>query len=279
MKITNTIFLSYLQCPYKASLLLDNQMACPTDYQILMADLAHRYKSSAQAALSRVAPDVIMSPDLAGAPSFLEDGPSLVLDTSIEIGNFHFHFDALKRSAARRSGTARYVPVAFHHGATVSAFQKLLLTFGGFVLRLLQGYYPATGIIIHGPQCSSHSVSLTTQYPKVELAAAALTTIADKEQQVPLLRNNNCNTCEFQSLCLAEAKKQDNLTLLNRMTEKAIKLYARKGIFTLNQLSYTFHPRRQSKRAKIHGRPHSFALQALAIRDQKIYILTPPALP
>ena len=78
---------------------------------------------------------------------------------------------------------------------------------------------------------------------------------------------------------LAEAKKQDNLTLLNRMTGKAVKQCARKGIFTVSQLCYTFHPRRQSKRAKIHGRPHSFALQALAIRDQKIYILTRPALP
>jgi len=279
MKITNTIFLSYLQCPYKARLLLDNQMACPTDYQILMADLAHRYKSSAQAALSRAAPDVIMSPDRAGVPSFLEDGPSLVFDTRIEIGDFDFHFDALKRSSATRSGAPQYEPVAFHHGATVSVLQQLLLTFGGYVLRLLQGHYPTSGIIVHGSQCSSQRVCLTPHYPKVELVVATLTKIANKEQQVPLLLNNNCGTCEFQSLCLAEAKQQDNLTLLNRMTEKAIKQYARKGIFTLNQLSHTFHPRRQSKRAKIQGRPHSFALQALAIRDQKVYILTPPALP
>ncbi len=38
MKINNTIFLSYLRCPYKPGLLLGNQIACPTDYQILMAD-------------------------------------------------------------------------------------------------------------------------------------------------------------------------------------------------------------------------------------------------
>jgi hypothetical protein len=50
------------------------------------------------------------------------------------------------------------------------------------------------------------------------------------------------------------------------MTEKTVKQYARKEIFTTTQLSYTFHSKRQSKRAKARGRPHSSALQALAIR-------------
>jgi hypothetical protein len=94
-----------------------------------------------------------------------------------------------------------------------------------------------------------------------------------------LLLNSNCGTCAFQSRCFAQAKAEDNLTLLNRMTEKTVKQYARKGIFTTTQLSYTFHPKRRSKRAKARGRPHSFALQALAIREQKVYILAPPALP
>jgi hypothetical protein len=120
---------------------------------------------------------------------------------------------------------------------------------------------------------------LTPKYPKVELIAATLAKIAEEGKQIPLLLNKNCATCEFQSRCLAEAKEQDNLTLLNRMTEKTVQQYARKGIFTVTQLSYTFHPRRQSKRAKARTRPHSFALQALAIREQKIYILAPPHLP
>ena len=50
------------------------------------------------------------------------------------------------------------------------------------------------------------------------------------------------------------------------MTGKTIRQYNYKGIFTINQLSYTFHPRRKSKRAKARGRPHSYPLQAMAIR-------------
>ena len=113
MKIDNTVFLSYLLCPFKSRLLLGDQMAAPTDYQVLAADLAHHYKSLAQAAICREFPDFVISPDPAAAPSILEHGPSLILDERIEIGDFEFHFDALKRSLATdSSGSAHYVPVA-----------------------------------------------------------------------------------------------------------------------------------------------------------------------
>jgi len=280
MKIDNTVFLSYLRCPFKSRLLLGNQFSGPTDYQVLTADLAHHYKSLAQAAICREFPDFVISPDPATAPYMLDHGPSLILDARIEIGDFEFHFDALRRSLATdSSGSAPYEPVVFHFEDTVPEFQQLLLAFGGYVLRLCRGRYPTTGIVVHGPQCSLRSMRLTPKYPRVELIAATLSEIAKQGKQIPLLLNKNCATCEFQSRCLAEAKEQDNLTLLNRMTEKTVQQYARKGIFTLTQLSYTYHPRRQSKRAKVQARPHSFALQALAIREQRIYILAPPQLP
>src|ERR1700738_4909913 len=97
MKINNTIFLNYLFCPYKAGLLLGDQFAAPTDYQMLVDDLAHRYEPLARAAISRLSPDVVLSPDRASVASILREGPSLILDATLEIGDFEFHFDALKR--------------------------------------------------------------------------------------------------------------------------------------------------------------------------------------
>jgi len=57
------------------------------------------------------------------------------------------------------------------------------------------------------------------------------------------------------------------------------KRYRSKGIFTVNQLSYTFRPRRQPKREKPLAKPHSFALQALAIRQNTVYVDGSPQLP
>ena len=48
--------------------------------------------------------------------------------------------------------------------------------------------------------------------------------------------------------------------------------YRSKGIFTVTQLSYTFRPRRTPKRAKNPGRLRYPALQALAIRENTVYI-------
>ena len=49
--------------------------------------------------------------------------------------------------------------------------------------------------------------------------------------------------------------------------------YERKGIFTVRQLSYLFKPRKRKKRSK-NPPPvtHKVELQALAIRENKIYL-------
>ena len=160
----------------------------------------------------------------------------------------------------------------------VPLFEELRLAFGGQVLRLVHGSCPATGIVVHGANCSFKTVGLTPKYPAIERIMAELASLATGQCRPPLILNSHCPACEFQQSCMDEAKKQGNLSLLHRMTDKTIRQYNHKGIFTVNQLSYTFHPRRKSKRAKARGRPHSYPLQAMAIRDQKVYVLDLPVL-
>lgn len=97
-------------------------------------------------------------------------------------------------------------------------------------------------------------------------------------QPPPIILNKHCPYCPFKNACREQAEAADDLSLLDRMTLKAIRQYHSKGIFTVHQLSYTFHPRRPSKRAKATGCSHNFPLQAMAIRDQKVYVLDPPVL-
>ena len=94
----------------------------------------------------------------------------------------------------------------------------------------------------------------------------------------PLILNTHCQICEFQNRCHAQALEEDNLSLLRRISETEIIRLNRKGIFTVNQLSYTFKPRRIKKRAKNPAHPHYFALQARALREQKVLIHGSPKL-
>jgi uncharacterized protein YprB with RNaseH-like and TPR domain len=70
--------------------------------------------------------------------------------------------------------------------------------------------------------------------------------------------------------------KEDNLSLLRAIGEKEVKAYARKGIFTITQLSHTFRPRRKGKRSARRSNKRYHALEALAIRDRSIYVLGTP---
>ena len=90
--------------------------------------------------------------------------------------------------------------------------------------------------------------------------------------------NKHCPSCPFRDACLEQAEREDNLSLLDRMTPKLMRKYHDKGIFTVKQLSHVYKPRRSRKRAKRQVR-HSLELQALAIRTGKVHVEYVPELP
>ncbi len=278
MKINNAVFLSYLRCPYKACLLLEGRSGQRTDYETLIADLDSEYKQLAQAALYRGCASVAAAADRVDNV-FSHQGPALVtFDAKIEHGHFECTVDALKPETYGPHGEPRHMPVVFCRTDRVTRFEELRLALCGHALRLVHGSCPATGIVVHGTNCALKTVQLTPKYPATERIVADLVSLATGQRRPSLILSGHCRACEFQQFCMDQAKEQDNLSLLHRMTEKTIRQYNHKGIFTVNQLSYTFHPRRKSKRAKARGRPHSYPLQAMAIRDRKVYVLDLPVL-
>ncbi|HLG36814.1 MAG TPA: IS66 family transposase, partial [Nitrososphaera sp.] len=94
----------------------------------------------------------------------------------------------------------------------------------------------------------------------------------------PVILNKHCPTCQFRKGCLEHAEKDDDLSLLDRITPKTIRQYHKKGIFTVTQLSYVFKPRRSRKRRTKAPVSFKVELQALALRTGKIYIQELPTL-
>ena len=91
--------------------------------------------------------------------------------------------------------------------------------------------------------------------------------------------NRHCDVCEFRDACKSEAEKKDDLTLLRGLSNTEAQKLNAKGILTVTQLSYTFHAQRTRTSAKSPKRKRQFALQALAIREKKAFILDSPDLP
>jgi predicted RecB family nuclease len=90
---------------------------------------------------------------------------------------------------------------------------------------------------------------------------------------------SHCEICEFGTSCRSRAVAEDSMSLIQGIGRPQIEEQNRKGIFTLHQYSHTFRPRRSPKRVKNPSKPRSFALQARALRDNKVYIHGSPTLP
>lgn len=279
MKITRDILESYLQCKYKGHLKLAKEQGVKSDYELLLVDSRNQVRLAAADKLARNNKGDVAQ-QLAVTLGTLKRGAPLLLDASVENEELSVCFDALKKEAGPSLlGNFHYIPVLFHDAERPSRLQKDLLELFGLIIGDLQGKYPGSGVLIHGRSCNVRRFRLK---PNGENARQAMQGIGEiQRHNIPprLMLNSHCQICEFRQQCHAEATAQDDLSLLRRMREKEIKKYNSRGIFTLTQLSCTFRARRRSKRSKQKSPPHDPALQALAIRDKKIYVIGTPELP
>jgi hypothetical protein len=97
--------------------------------------------------------------------------------------------------------------------------------------------------------------------------------LLDAPSPPDLTLNKHCPECEFQDHCRKRAVEKDDLSLLVNMPIKERARLNGKGIFTVNQLSYTFRPRRRIKRLATKSEKYHHSLKALAIRQQKIHVV------
>jgi hypothetical protein len=190
MKINNAVFLSYLRCPYKACLLLEGRSGQRTDYETLIADHDSAYKPLAQAALYRSSASAAAATDRTDNVFSHRDPPLFTFDAKIEHGSFECILDAIKPETDGPHGEPRYLPVVFCRTDKVSRFEELRLALGGHLLRLVQGSCPATGIVVHGANCSVKTVGLTPKYPAIELITAGLVSLATGQCRPPLILNS-----------------------------------------------------------------------------------------
>jgi predicted RecB family nuclease len=280
IKITRDIIESYLNCQYKGHLKLTGHQGMSSAYELLLVE--------SRDGVSHRASDTILSRHSAGeverdnvlTPAVLKRGAAFLLNATLEDEHISLAFDGLKRlPGASKLGDFYYVPVLFFEGRQVRKQQRALLDVYGLLLSRLQGRAPGSGIIWHGKECRATQVRLNPDPRKADRLLAELRQMQRAESPPRLNLNNHCNVCEFHQRCHRQAMQEDNISLLRGMKEKEVKAYARKGILTVTQLAHTFRPRRKGKRAPPRAGRHSHALQALAVRDKKVYVFGIPQLP
>lgn len=275
--ISLDVLYGYLNCPYKAYLQLAHQTSPKSAYETALAALRDEVKLRVLGKIESQNPGFSIPKRVALTRITLRKGEPFIIDSDLAIDGFCISIDGLRKVTGRSSlGDFHYQPLLFHEGPRVRERQRLLLGSIALLLSRVQGRVPSGGIIYHGPEATPSTVKFPAGMNAAGCVLDELERMRCGQVQPKLVLNDHCTICEFQRRCHDQAVKEDNLSLLRGVGEKKISDYGRNGILTLTQLAHTFRPVRDGKRPEKRSTRRYYALQALSIRDRRVYVLGTP---
>lgn len=124
-------------------------------------------------------------------------------------------------------------------------------------------------------QENSNAVNIKSS-KKVEKLLTETKRIISSEEPPAFYKNKHCPECQFKESCYKKLKEKDCISLLGSISPKIIAKYHSKGIFSITQLSHLFRPRRRSRRKPKIAANYMWELKALAIREQKTFVMYTP---
>jgi predicted RecB family nuclease len=262
------MFIDYLCCNYKAYLKINGLVGKKSDYEILQNKLFNEYRSSAANFIRfKWANEEILEDS--SLIQFVESNNKLGINIRVEFDNFDVIFDGITKGLKPKND---FVPIAFLNKKKITIDDKLHLAFCGFALGSKLKRMPSFGRIIYGTDYSNSRVKLDKFILRINPNIEVIKSFISSKDPPQLFINKHCQICEFSKYCLEKAKQKDDLSLLKTLSEKEIKKLNNKGIFTLRQFSFTFRPRKIRKKSKFSKKIRHHSLQALAIRENKIFV-------
>jgi predicted RecB family nuclease len=259
---------AYSQCSTKAFLMLKSEEPFePTEYDNLLL----KFQTSAFDNYCNNFTDIQDYKD-----GILKKGFEIIKDCNVNLTEFDFQSKLIFKNESKSSlGKFFYEPVIFLGSNQIAKENRLELAYLGFLFDKIQNKFPDKGIIID-KEGGKHRVELTKLKKPLK---SIISEIQSFDQTPPkLILNRHCSQCSFENICKTQAQKEDNLSLLDRITPKQINKLEKKGIFTVKQLSFIYKPRRRNKKVKNPPILYKPELQALAIRTAKTYIQRLPAI-
>jgi predicted RecB family nuclease len=276
---SSSILEAFLKCETKAYLLFKGAVGILSDTERVRRALTNRFTKSASEHLKLRVPN---HEQYIQTPSFSEIKQGLYRlisnpEIAFPLGCAQLH--ALERvQAASGRAPAIYWPIRFSQNEKLTAADKLLLAFDALATTHLTGNPVTNGKIIHGARQNTTTIHLTTQITSLRKLLKSVKEHQASATPPALVLNRHCSVCEFQTRCRKIAIEKDDLSLLSSVTAKTRSKLNDRGIFTVMQLSYTFRPRRYSARTPQRVPKHDPALQALAIRNDRVHVIGTPTL-
>jgi predicted RecB family nuclease len=279
MPITNELLSDLIQCRYRVYLKLAERTGQNPEREDLREQLLRDYCARAREHILRVYHNEKICTKCDSLSVVLTSRCALAVDVTATEGDMRVHFDALIAvPGATSASLPEYIPVIFAYEEKVRKHNKFQLALCASVLARQQTNEPSFGWVVHGTGFRSTKVQVGKLLEDVEKALQEIHAIGRAHNPPPLQLNAHCSTCVFGQRCRATAIEKDDLSLLGGIKAKESLKLRNKGIFTVTQLSYTFRPRKKSKRSNPKKVKYYHSLKALAIREKRIYVAGNPRL-
>ncbi|WP_026810347.1 TM0106 family RecB-like putative nuclease [Arenibacter latericius] len=241
----------FFSCPLKAYYLQVNELPVIFDYKSEISRLKNKLKQKYAKKWRLKNSDAIQN----------KNKETITIPSTIEIDGMEIKTPLFEHSQQK------LIPVFISYDSTISKEKRHCFSFKVLLLaRYLNisiDSYKVTG------------VNLKTRYFKITDAVASSEIIDAIKNRQPIVKKKHCFVCEFQSNCRKELIEKNDLRLLSSMTEEEVLKWNEKGYFSVIQLSYKYKPRKSRILPKSNGR-YKFELKALAIRENKTFVLTIP---
>jgi predicted RecB family nuclease len=286
MQITEDLFAAYCHCPSKAFLKSKGEVSKAADYEAIQKEADANFKNQAIERLFRCHNESQLAREPASWRLAMKAGVMLILGARVEALGVAIRFDLLERQIdGENARRIFYLPVLFSHRNKLTREDSIFAAFHGIILTEASGQPVPFVKVVHGPNFAVSRIKLVGPTGPTQPVKGARHLLDRLRKQIesaspPLMvLNTHCSMCEFRDRCHVEAVNRDDLSLLRGMSEKEILAHRKRGINTVTQFACTFRPKSIGLKRNKPLKRHLHALQALAVRDKKVYVVRAPEIP
>ena len=250
MQITESLFVAYCQCPFKAFLKSKGEVGEVVDYEVIQKEADARFRDVAIERLLRSHAESQVTREPSSLRLAVKEGVKLIVGATVEALGVALRFDLLELLVDRDDDRrAVCVPLQFSHRNKLSREDSLLAAFHGIILAEALGQPVPFVKVAHGSEFSVSKTKLVAPTGAPRLVKEARQILDRLRKQIEstspplMILNSHCPYCEFKDRCHAEAAYREDLSLMRGMSEKEILAQRKHGINTVAQFACTFRPK------------------------------------
>ncbi len=265
MLVTNPILYGFIHCQYKAYLINKQQLGCTSEYQKIYTKLKQQQIENYEKKVSAVVKE------FANNISFdnLSNEEGIAINVKFSNENIDILLDGIEFFKEQIP-----LPIFITPFEKVSRLEKLFLALQTNYIQANFNFKAEHCKIIYGQDLKETKFKISTFSKIIKKICSDLTKLYTNSNPPLFYKNQHCQICEFQNLCLEKLMEKDDLSLLTSLKPKEILQKNNRGIFSVTQLSYLFRPKKNPYRK----RKFLPELKALAIREGKTFIQEMPNL-